>query len=166
MKGVTRLKVKIIKSKPSYWYKVGQEYEATGETGRTSDGVVVYKTGCGGIAVDDCEIILDSIPKMTREQMNEQMLSHFDTIRQTFLYKNNNYGADDDPLFNFRTAAGNVLGEANAENMYKTLMIYMQKHLAALCKNGLKDPEFNERCKDLIIYSLISMVMHDEMEDN
>jgi hypothetical protein len=101
---------------------------------------------------------------LSRDKLNDMLVSYLEGIKQKYLYKHSNYGADDDPLFNFRCAARNVLGEESAENMYKALMVYVEKHLAALRKNGLSDSEFNERFHDVIVYSLISMAMKETFD--
>ena len=120
---------------------------------------------------DEIELIhprtsIDTIPVTPRSIMNPIVIDVLEDIKQLFTYKNGNYGSDDDAMFNFRTAAVNVLGDDSAENMYKVLMIYIEKHMAALRKNGLDDPEFVERFKDVIVYSFISITMKKRMEEN
>lgn len=104
---------------------------------------------------------METLQKITRDQMNDIVIGYLDTIKGLFSYKNGNYGSDDDPMFNFRTAATSVLGNATPENMYRVLQVYIEKHRAALLKNGLDDTEFVERCKDEIVYTLISIAMKE-----
>jgi hypothetical protein len=99
------------------------------------------------------------IPKTSRQEMAEIIVQKLDEIRAKFTYKNGNYGADDDAFHNFRETAHRVLKDDSAEGMHKALMVYMDKHLTALAKNGLHDKEFEDRNEDDIVYSLIAIAM-------
>jgi hypothetical protein len=99
------------------------------------------------------------IPKTSRQEMADIIVAKLDEIRAKFTYKNGNYGADDDAFFNFRSTSHRVLNDDSAEGMYRALMVYMDKHLCALSKNGLADKEFEDRNEDTIVYSLIAIAM-------
>lgn len=99
------------------------------------------------------------IPKISRQELAEIIVAKLDAIREKFAYKNGNYGAGDDAFHNFRETARRVMGDDSAENMHRVLMVYMDKHLTALAKNGLADREFEDRNEDDIVYSLIAIAM-------
>jgi hypothetical protein len=80
-------------------------------------------------------------------------------IRDKFAYKNKAYGRDEDAFHNFRNTAKRVLNDDSFEGMYKTLLVYKDKHDVALANRGMDDPEFEERFIDNIVYSLIAIGM-------
>jgi len=49
--------------------------------------------------------------------------------------------------------------------MFKVLACYVDKHWVALCNKGLRDPEFIERCQDIIVYMLLAITMHNYTGD-
>ncbi len=79
-----------------------------------------------------------------------------------FAAKNHSYGADDDVFYNFRETARRVMrGQfpSEAEDMFRVLAAYVDKHWVALCNRGLEDPDFEERCRDIAIYMLIAIAL-------
>lgn len=109
------------------------------------------------------------IPKITRQELAEIMVGKMQDIEKKFGYKNGNYGAGEDAFFNFRSTANRAvipflrakygIEVSEGDAMFLTLMVYMDKHLTALAKNGLADKEFEDRNEDDIVYSLIAIAM-------
>jgi hypothetical protein len=99
---------------------------------------------------------------MTRDQFKQIMGKTLDEIRGVFDYKNTSYGKADDAFHNFRSSAIRCFGEDTPENMYKVLLVLVDKHLVAVANKGLEDAEFVERMKDIIVYSLIAIGMYED----
>lgn len=91
-----------------------------------------------------------------------------ETVEETkwlFSRKNKSYGAEDDVFYNFRTTARRVIKgqyEDEHEDMLRVLCCYVDKHWVAICNRGLSDPEFSERCQDIINYMFIALALHSE----
>lgn len=91
----------------------------------------------------------------------------FKEIKNLFLTKNQSYGVEDELFFNFRSTAQRVLPgqyESLHENMFRVLAVYVDKHWVALCNRGLQDPEFEERCRDIITYMALAIALYREVE--
>lgn len=88
-------------------------------------------------------------------------------IMNLFFLKNQSYGADDDLHHNFRQTARRILSgqyESEQEDMFRVLACYVDKHWIALCNRGLQDPEFESRCKDIIVYMALAIALYKEQE--
>lgn len=99
------------------------------------------------------------IDYVSPDQMIKEVTTLLDEIKAKLVAKNKGYGASTDSMHNFRQTALRALGNDDAESMYKVLMVYMDKHLCTLAKNGLADSEFEDRTQDNIVYSLLSIIM-------
>ena len=97
----------------------------------------------------------------TREQMAETVERVFTEVTDLFKRKNGSYGRDNDAFGNFRQATTRIRNSQEANEVFDTLMIYVEKHLYALYQNKLDDNEFEERVKDIIVYMLLSLGMKD-----
>ena len=97
----------------------------------------------------------------TREQMAETVERVFTEVTDLFKSKNGSYGRDNDAFGNFRQATTRIRNSQEANEVFDTLMIYVEKHLYALYQNKLDDSEFEERVKDIIVYMLLSLGMKD-----
>ena len=95
----------------------------------------------------------------TREQMAETVERVFTEVTDLFKRKNGSYGRDNDAFGNFRQATTRIRNSQEANEVFDTLMIYVEKHLYALYQNKLDDNEFEERVKDIIVYMLLSLGM-------
>jgi hypothetical protein len=45
------------------------------------------------------------------------------------------------------------------DSMFRTAMVFMDKHMTTLAKNGINDKECGERLMDIIVYSMIMYAM-------
>ena len=99
---------------------------------------------------------------MKREDFLKVLSETTEHIEKLFTYKNKSYGTDKDLFHNFRSTATRVLQN---EDMFKVLACYVDKHWVALCNKGLRDPEFIERCQDIIVYMLLAITMHNYTGD-
>ena len=97
----------------------------------------------------------------TREQMAGTVERVFTEVTNLFKRKNGSYGRDNDAFGNFRQATTRIRNSQEANEVFDTLMIYVEKHLYALYQNKLDDSEFEERVKDIIVYMLLSLGMKD-----
>lgn len=43
--------------------------------------------------------------------------------------------------------------------MFQVLLTYMDKHLVVLANKGIREREFEERLRDVMVYSLIAIAM-------
>jgi hypothetical protein len=97
---------------------------------------------------------------MTRDDFLPLWADVADKIAVLFATKNKSYGASEDLFHNFRATAKRVLpGQNEQEAMFQVLACYVDKHWVALCNRGLADPEFEERCKDIIVYMALALAM-------
>lgn len=94
---------------------------------------------------------------MERREMGLIIAELAEKIKNMFGNKQIGYGLDSDGLHNFRSSALRIFGEASPENMLRVLQILQDKHLVALTNKGLDDKEFEERCIDVAVYSLIAV---------
>lgn len=104
---------------------------------------------------------------MTRTEFVGMLDGLFAEMKALFEQKNESYGADDDLFYNFRETARRVIRGAfvdQHEDMFSVLACYIDKHWVALCNRGLADPEFEQRFKDIIVYSLMAIAMKREKE--
>ena len=84
----------------------------------------------------------------TREQMAETVKRVFTEVTDLFKRKNGSYGRDNDAFGNFRQATARIRNSQEANEVFDTLMIYVEKHLYALYQNKLDDNEFEEQTMD------------------
>lgn len=101
---------------------------------------------------------------MTRGEFTEMLDGLFVEIKALFEQKNESYGVDHDLFYNFREAARRLFGSEYIPCMFKILAAYVDKHWIALCNRGLADPEFESRCKDIIVYCLLAIAMKREKD--
>lgn len=94
---------------------------------------------------------------MNSAEMAEIISSATERINSMFKTKQVGYGKPYDALHNFRATALRVYGDDSPESMLAVLQVLQDKHLVALVNKGLRDPEFEERCIDVAVYSLIAI---------
>lgn len=99
---------------------------------------------------------------MSRDKFIHQLNEDLDRVKMTFETKNKSYGKGDDAFHNFRATAIRKYGDGSPDKMYDILFTLMDKHLVALANNALDDPEFEERTRDVIVYSLIALGIYKE----
>jgi len=103
---------------------------------------------------------------MTREEVGKHVEEMCAQIVSCFKYKNGDYGHGDDGFNNFRQAAIRVLGDDTPQNMFKTILIYADKHNIALANTGIDGPEVPERLIDVAVYSLLAHALWTETQRN
>lgn len=94
---------------------------------------------------------------LSRQEMAEVVCELADKIKAMFDFKNVGYGQAEDGLHNFRSSAARNFGEPTPANMLKVLQVLQDKHLVALANKGLDLKDFEERCIDVAVYSLIAI---------
>jgi hypothetical protein len=90
-------------------------------------------------------------------------------VKALFSQKNESYGQDQDLFHNFRKTAKRVMQakfDSEYEDMYRVMLAYQDKHRVALANLGLDEPEFEERCLDEIVYTLLAIALHREYESS
>jgi hypothetical protein len=111
------------------------------------------------LAMEQCENWEYGTRQYTKQDLLDLIDELLPQIREKFAYKNKSYGRDEDAFHNFRNTARRVLNDDSFEGMYKTLLVYKDKHDVALANRGMDDPEYEERFIDNIVYSLIAIGM-------
>lgn len=96
---------------------------------------------------------------MTREDLVKLVESEVASIVDLFKRKNESYGDDTNAFYNFEETAREVLKSDSPNAALRVLLAYVHKHFLALCNRGLDDPEFDQRCRDIIVYMLIALAM-------
>lgn len=99
---------------------------------------------------------------VTRDDFIKLMGDELTRVEGVFKAKNVSYGKEGDAFHNFRSSALRVFGAGTPENMYTVLLTLIDKHLVALSNGGLDTPEFEERTRDVIVYSLIALGIYNE----
>jgi hypothetical protein len=99
----------------------------------------------------------------SRDDLREQIKRDVCEIIGLFEEKNESYGTRDDAFHNFRSSALRIYGSDSYNSMFKVLLTLMDKHLVALANNGIKEKQYQERLRDIIVYSLIAMAMGREI---
>lgn len=98
----------------------------------------------------------------------EKFLNKFRRILKStwvlFKKKNEQYGSDD-PLQNFATGAELRYGDSGPINEFETLKDYMGKHIAHIYNNPLDGNLVRASLMDIAVYSIIGMIMYDEMKE-
>ncbi len=102
---------------------------------------------------------------MSRDNFIQLMKDELERVKKVFENKNRSYGKGNDAFHNFRATAIRKYGEGSPGKMYDVLFTLMDKHLVALANNGLDDPEFEERTRDVIVYSLIALGIYQEYKE-
>ena len=97
---------------------------------------------------------------MTREEFAAGLDAEMQAIKELFAIKNGSYGKGADVFHNFRASAERVHGHADLGTMFTVLYTYLDKHLVALANGGPLDPEFEDRLRDVIVYSLLALGMY------
>ena len=104
---------------------------------------------------------------MTRDDFYPLMAEMLDNVKKKFTEKNESYGQESDLFYNFRRTAKRVMQakfDSEYEDMYRVMLAYQDKHRVALANLGLDEPEFEERCLDEIVYTLLAIALHREYE--
>ena len=105
---------------------------------------------------------------MTRDDFYPLMTEMLDNVKKKFTGKNESYGQEGDLFHNFRGTAKRVMQakfDSEYEDMYRVMLAYQDKHRVALANLGLEEPEFEERCLDEIVYTLLAIALHREYEE-
>jgi hypothetical protein len=109
---------------------------------------------------------------MTRKELTSFIERECQQIINLFEKKNSSYGAEHNAFHNFIEAARRVLWVNVSENYWnpddvlRTLLIYINKHMIALENRGMQDPEAQERFRDIAVYALIGAALIAEFSFN
>lgn len=106
---------------------------------------------------------------MTRSEFYPIVEEVLEKVKVLFSQKNKSYGQDQDLFHNFRSTAKRVMQakfDSEYEDMYRVMLAYQDKHRVALANLGLEEPEFEERCLDEIVYTLLAIALHREYESS
>ena len=104
---------------------------------------------------------------MTRDDFYPLINEILDKVKKKFTEKNESYGQEGDLFHNFRGTAKRVMQakfDSEYEDMYRVMLAYQDKHRVALANLGLEEPEFEERCLDEIVYTLLAIALHREYQ--
>lgn len=101
---------------------------------------------------------------LSRQELAAIVCELADQIKQMFDVKNVGYGQFGDGLHNFRSSAIRIYGRSTPANMLQVLQVLQDKHLVALSNKGLALKDFEERCLDVAVYSLIAIGIAREAE--
>ena len=99
---------------------------------------------------------------MNREELIKSIEENQETILNLFKYKNVSYGDKKEAFYNFRQSAIRIFNDDSMGKQFKVLLTLMDKHLVALANQGIADIAFEERLKDIIVYSHIAIAMKEE----
>ena len=100
---------------------------------------------------------------MIRTDLIQTIEENQETILNLFKFKNVSYGDEEEAFYNFRQSAIRIFNDDSLESQFKILLTLMDKHLVALANQGIKDIAFEERLKDIIVYSHIAIAMGEEL---
>lgn len=100
---------------------------------------------------------------MKRDEFMPIMEKQIEIVQRLFNQKNKGYGAEDEVFHNFKETARRVHNSTSHEDMWKVILTYMDKHMVALAK-GIDEYEFVNRLRDIIVYSLLAIGLHEEWE--
>ncbi|BCV23276.1 hypothetical protein [Gelria sp. Kuro-4] len=103
---------------------------------------------------------------MTRDEFLTFLDAKLQEIRDKFNRKNDSYGVRDDVFHNFRETARRIYSSEGSEAMFRVLLTLEDKHTVSLCKNGLADPEVEDRLEDRVVYNLIALAMCKEAKES
>jgi hypothetical protein len=104
---------------------------------------------------------------MTRSDFYPLLDEIYEKVKEKFAGKNASYGQEQDLFYNFRQTAKRTMQaqfSSEYEDMYRVMLAYQDKHRVALANRGLDEPEFEERCIDEIVYTLLAIALHREYE--
>lgn len=102
------------------------------------------------------------ITRSGRRWLAKNITKQCDEILSLFLYKNKDYGADEDAFANFRKSAARFgTAKTEKERMIQVLMILQDKHLVGLSHTLGTGKEDKERLLDVAIYSLLARAILD-----
>ena len=79
--------------------------------------------------------------------------------------RKNEQDASGDALANFSAGANLRYGEDNPEYRCEALKDYMAKHIAHVYNNDIFGAKVRESLGDIAVYSIIGMIMYDEMKE-
>ena len=100
---------------------------------------------------------------MKRDEFMQILDREQKEVKELFGYKNKGYGAENEAFHNFKETARRVHNSTSHEAMWRVMLTYMDKHMVALAK-GIDEGEFVERCRDIIVYSLLAIGLRQEWE--
>lgn len=96
---------------------------------------------------------------MTRGNLVRMVDEELERVRNLFLRKNISYGDENQAFYNFIETARRKFGTEDLRRAFDVLWILADKHWTTLGKEGLDDPEAEERLRDMVVYSLIGIAM-------
>lgn len=100
---------------------------------------------------------------MKRDEFMTIVDRELDEIKKLYATKNTSYGSNDEAFHNFKETARRVYSDTCHEAMWSVMLTYIDKHMIALTK-GITEREFTERCRDIIVYSLLAIGLRQEWE--
>ena len=101
---------------------------------------------------------------MNRKELINIIKNEQEEILKLFESKNESYGDEGEAFYNFRQSATRIFNDDSLESQFKILLTLMDKHSVALANKGIADIAFEERLKDIIVYSHIAIAMKEELK--
>ena len=117
----------------------------------------------------DCQSTPPAPPKtpviFTREELNTRVVKLLEEVIEKFKGKNASYGDTKEGFYNFKATAerfSHLLGTNVLEAQFNDALILFDKHWVTLAKNGINDPECEDRLGDMIVYGALMSVMKQQ----
>ena len=104
----------------------------------------------------------------SKPELNDRVVKVLESVIEKFKSKNASYGAQEDGFYNFRSSAErmpHILGANVLEAQFNDALVLFDKHWGTLIKNGLNDPECEDRLGDMIAYGALMMVMKQQQRE-
>ena len=101
----------------------------------------------------------------TREELNTRVVKLLEEVIEKFKGKNASYGDTKEGFYNFKATAerfSHLLGTNVLEAQFNDALILFDKHWVTLAKNGINDPECEDRLGDMIVYGALMSVMKQQ----
>ena len=104
----------------------------------------------------------------SKPELNDRVVKVLEAVIEKFKSKNASYGAQEDGFYNFRSSAErmpHILGANVLEAQFNDALVLFDKHWGTLIKNGINDPECEDRLGDMIAYGALMMVMKHQQKE-
>ena len=104
----------------------------------------------------------------TREELNTRVVKLLEEVIEKFKGKNASYGDTKEGFYNFKATAerfSHLLGTNVLEAQFNDALILFDKHWVTLAKNGINDPECEDRLGDMIVYGALMSVMKQQQRE-
>ena len=104
----------------------------------------------------------------SKPELNDRVVKVLEAVIEKFKSKNASYGAQEDGFYNFRYSAKrmpHILGANVLEAQFNDALVLFDKHWGTLIKNGINDPECEDRLGDMIAYGALMMAMKQQQKE-